>query len=306
MVERLDWERDGAAWPNRETSRFVEAGGLRWHVQVFDEDARGASARPMLLLLHGTGAATHSWRDLAPALAQTFHVVAPDLPGHGFTDAIADGGPSIDRMAQAVAALLRRLDVEPAVSAGHSAGAAILIRMRLMRLLSPAPIVSLNGALLALGGFAGQLFSPLAKLLSLNPFVPGFMSRRLEDEAVLDRMLAGTGSRIDLAGRRSYRLLAGSRAHVAGALAMMANWDLPRFARDLPRLDVPLTLVAGTNDRTISPEDAARVARLVPDAKVVRLPRLGHLAHEEDPASSAAIIREAWERASVPAEGARP
>ena len=57
----------------------VAAGGLRWHVQV-------AGDGPVLLLLHGTGAATHSWRDLLPLLAERFTVVAPDLPGHGRSD----------------------------------------------------------------------------------------------------------------------------------------------------------------------------------------------------------------------------
>ena len=72
------WERDGRDWPNRAFSRFVEAGGLRWHVQVMGQG-------PVALLLHGTGASTHSFRDLAPLLARQFTVVAPDLPGHGFT-----------------------------------------------------------------------------------------------------------------------------------------------------------------------------------------------------------------------------
>ena len=58
----LDWATDGADWPNREASRFVEAAGLRWHVQVM-------GAGPVLLLLHGTGASTHSWRDVMPKLA---------------------------------------------------------------------------------------------------------------------------------------------------------------------------------------------------------------------------------------------
>src|SRR5206468_2126887 len=63
-----------ADWPNRAASLAVEAGGLRWHVQR-------AGHGPVLLLLHGTGAATHTWRDLLPLLATDFTVVAPDLPG---------------------------------------------------------------------------------------------------------------------------------------------------------------------------------------------------------------------------------
>lgn len=81
------WERDGADWPNRAASRFVTASGLTWHVQ-----AMGAPEAPVLLLLHGTGAATHSWAGLAPLLAARFRVIAPDLPGHGFTDPLPPGG----------------------------------------------------------------------------------------------------------------------------------------------------------------------------------------------------------------------
>ncbi len=119
---RLDWARDGRDWPNRDASRFVDAGGLRWHVQVLgpaDADA------PTLLLLHGTGAATHSWRALAPRLAHGFRVVAPDLPGHGFTSMPPADGLSLPGMAAAVGALLAALDASPALVVGHSAGAAV-------------------------------------------------------------------------------------------------------------------------------------------------------------------------------------
>ena len=64
MGDRLHWETDGAAWPHREASRFVVAGGCRWHVQVM-----GAVDAPALWLLHGTGASSHSWRALLPLLA---------------------------------------------------------------------------------------------------------------------------------------------------------------------------------------------------------------------------------------------
>ena len=62
------WSREGRNWPNREHSRFVELGGIKWHVQV-------AGRGPVILLLHGTGAATHSWRDVLPLLAKDFTIV---------------------------------------------------------------------------------------------------------------------------------------------------------------------------------------------------------------------------------------
>ena len=47
--DRLDWAVDGRDWPHREASRFVDAAGLRWHVQQFSGPASGA---PLALLLH--------------------------------------------------------------------------------------------------------------------------------------------------------------------------------------------------------------------------------------------------------------
>ena len=77
----------------------------------------------------------------------------------------------------------------------------------------------------------------------------------------------------------------------ARALAMMANWDLRPLERDLPRLHTHLLLVTGSNDRTIPPSDSLRVRALVPEAELVSLPGLGHLAHEEQPARIAELLR---------------
>jgi len=49
-------------------------------------------------------------------------------------------------------------------------------------------------------------------------------------------------------------------------------------------------LAVGTRDRTVPPEQALRIAARVPGARIVELPGLGHLAHEEDPAQVAGVI----------------
>jgi pimeloyl-ACP methyl ester carboxylesterase len=85
---------------------------------------------------------------------------------------------------------------------------------------------------------------------------------------------------------------------------MMANWDLRAFASVLPRLKVPLTLVVGSQDRTIPPSQAERVHELLPQSTIVTLPGLGHLAHEERPDECAAIIRTAAREAGIVPEGA--
>ena len=277
------WAQHGRDWPNRGSSRFLRAAGLPWHVQVM-------GAGPVLLLLHGTGAATHSWRALAPLLAQHFTVVAPDLPGHGFTETPATSRLSLPGMAASVHGLLRTLNLRPALAVGHSAGAAILARMALDGQLPARGIVSLNGAFLPLDGVPGHIFPPLAKLLVGLPGLPRLFAWRAKDDAVVARMLEGTGSRIDAAGAGLYGRMIRSPAHAAAALGMMAQWDLRPLLTDLPRLGLPLLLVVGGGDRAVPPAQAARVRALVPGAELVALPGLGHLAHEERPDDTAAIV----------------
>ena len=54
--------------------------------QIFYREA-GSKKRPALLLLHGFPTSSHMFRNVIPALAANYHVVAPDLPGFGFSDA---------------------------------------------------------------------------------------------------------------------------------------------------------------------------------------------------------------------------
>lgn len=285
MSDRLDWDRDGLDWPHREASRFVDAGGLTWHVQVMGNG-------PVILLIHGTGASTHSWRDVMPRLALTHTVVAPDLPGHGFTSCPNNDGYSLPGMARGIAALTATLDLPPLVAVGHSAGAAIAIRASIDGLISPSAIVSLNGALLPFGSVIGTFFSPVAKFLVGAPGVPGVLSWRAEKIDRVERVLRGTGSRIDAVGLELYARLFRNPGHVAAALGMMASWDLRSLLHDLPKLRPRLFLVAGSDDKAISPEQMFKVKDNLPSASVALLRHLGHLAHEEDPQAISAYIAE--------------
>lgn len=280
-----DWERLGRDWPNRAASRFLRAGGIAWHVQ-------DAGAGPGILLLHGTGAATHSWEGVFPALAGTHRVLAPDLPGHGFTEALPAAERGIAGVSRALGALLAARDFAPEIVVGHSAGAAILARMCLDGLLQPRLLLSLNGALMPLRGMPGQFFAPLARALSGMSLVPRLFAWRARDPDTVDALLDATGSRIGAAQRARYAALLALPRHVAGVLGMMAAWDLRALARDLPRLASPLFLVACERDLTVPPAEAARVRSCLPSAGYRLLKGLGHLGHEEDPVRIAALVEE--------------
>ena len=298
MTDRLVWERDGHDWPLRDSSRFVQAGGFRWHVQQMGQG-------PVLLLIHGTGASTHSWRDFAPLMARHFTVVAPDLPGHAFTDTPTATQMSLPGMSAALASLIDTLGLDVALCVGHSAGAAIATRMALDGMIAPEAVVSINGAFLPLDGLPGLLFPPVARLMAATPLASRLFAWRASDRAAVRRLIDGTGSVLDARGLELYARLVRDARHAAGALAMMAQWDLRPLLRDLPSLRTPLVLLAGANDRAVPPEQARRVHALLPRAlasEPILLPNVGHLAHEEQPAELARTVTRAFaQRQRVPA-----
>ena len=290
-MSRPDWRVEGRGWPHAETSRFVSAGGIDWHVQVMGKG-------PVALLLHGTGAATHSWRDLAPLLAADFTIVAPDLPGHGFTGRIHRATPRA--VAAALAALTESLALPPVLTIGHSAGAAIAMTMVQHQLAPPRAIVGLGGALLPFPGLAGKLFPTLARLLFVNPLMPEIFAMRARVPGEIPSFIQrSTGSRLDAAGLALYERLMKTSGHIGGALALMANWDLEPLQAALPGLDLPVLLAHGDRDKTIPPATSRTVAARLPRGEALMLPGLGHLAHEEDPAGHAALISEFARRQGI-------
>ena len=276
MSRYPEWNSDGADWPNRETSRFVRAGGYEWHVQQ-------AGSGPVCLMLHGTGAATHSWRDLMPLLALHYTVVALDLPGHGFTKSVAGGKVSLDGMATSISELLEHIGLKPDLIVGHSAGVAIGARLLMDRGWT-IPLLGLTPALMPFPGLAARLFPQLAKMLFTNPFVAIIFSRMAQAPGQTAKFLArATGSKIDAAGDRFYTRLFSKSGHCDGAIRMMANWRLENLRDQLPKLASPTLLIRASQDAAIPKTAVEDAAALIPNCSLEVIEKLGHLAHEEQP-----------------------
>jgi magnesium chelatase accessory protein len=273
-------------------TRHETLGPLRW--RVLHWPAAGRVARPpQALLLHGTGSSAASWRALAPLLAQRHEVFAPDLPGHAETRVPAAQALSLPFIAQALARLCEHLQLQPRLLVGHSAGAAIAARLCLDGALRPQRLVAINGALLPLDGPAAHLYSPIARTLVAQPLVPHLFAWHAQLPGVVERLLQGTGSRLAPEDVRHYRGLVTDASHAAGALRMMAAWDLAPLEAALPELPVPLVLLVGGADRVLPPSHADRIRRRLPAATLQVLPGLGHLAHEEDARAVQAAIESA-------------
>jgi magnesium chelatase accessory protein len=273
----MDWASYADTWPHSGHSIFVQARPHRWHLQEM-----GPEEAPVVLLLHGTGGASHSWRDVAPILAERYRVLVPDLPGHGFTRLGALQRSSLELMTQDLTNLMDKRGARPAAIVGHSAGGALALRMAQKADAPPRAVVGINAALESFEGAAGWLFPMMAKALALNPFVAPTVARMARPGSV-ERLIEGTGSRLDALGLALYRACISDARHVDGALTMMAQWRLQGLVDALPRTDLPVLLLAADRDRAVPPATAERAAARLPRGEADVLPGLGHLAHEEAP-----------------------
>lgn len=275
-------------WPNRASSRRVATETVDFHVQR-------AGQGPSVILIHGTGSATHTWRDVMPRLAADYDVIALDLPGHGYSGWPRFSRFSLDNFSTAVRDLVRSLEVVPAAIVGHSAGAAIAFRLGIDGHFDTARFVALNGALEPFGGMFAPLFKPMARAAAMTPFLASAIGRRARDAGVVRRMLASTGSPLGPAGVRWYQALLTREPHVRATIRMMADWDIGGIGSSLRPIAHRCHLVAAAGDLAVPPVQARRLAMRHPGLALSEIESAGHLAHEEAPERVTGCLRAAIE-----------
>lgn len=288
------WDRSGKNWPLRQHSRFQAQGKLRWHIQEAGPEAfsgkveagfpseNATNKSEAILLLHGTGASTHSFRHIIEPLAKTHRVIAVDLPGQGFTFTSDLDQCSLKGMTAAIAALLAELDVAPAIIIGHSAGAAIAYQLALDLPSAPRRVVSINGALESFPGVAGAIMPLSAKLMGFGAIGANLVSLTMSSETAVRKLIEATGSRIDARGLECYRALVADSGHVDATIAMMARWELGPLIARAGEVKADSLLITGGRDRAVDPKTSTRWAKRVRHAEIITLPTSGHLLHEED------------------------
>jgi pimeloyl-ACP methyl ester carboxylesterase len=208
---------------------------------------------PPLVLLHGPGEFAAKWLRVMPELVATNHVIAPDLPGHGASEAAGPLTP--ERVLAWLGELIERACPSPPVLVGQIVGGAIAARFA--------------------AGQSGRLAGlVLVDTLGLVPFQPApeferalmdFLSQPTDD--TIDRLWARCA--FDLDGLRegmgerwtalkAYALdRARSSAGQAALHAMMEQFGFPPIApAELARITVPTTLIWGRHDLATALEAA--------------------------------------------------
>lgn len=244
----------------------------------------------VVLLVHGYGGDRNSWLFLQEPLAARYRVYALDLPGHG-TSAKDVGDGSVGLLADAVVGVLDAIGARRAHLVGHSLGGAVILAAA-----ARAPARAASVTLFAPAGFGPSINSG---------FVRGFAAAqtRRELKPVVGQLFADD----QLVTRQVVEdLLAYKRLDGADdALALLADTLLDG---DEQRLDsaaalralggsVPVTVVWGSADRILPPEQAASVAAAAPGAVVRVIDGAGHMPHMERPAEARAAVEETIARA---------
>lgn len=244
----------------------------------FREQGRGYP----LILLHGLGACSFSWRENLAPLAAHFRVVAPDLPGHGRTPAALTPDFRLETLSRGILSFLDRRGIKEAALVGNSLGGSLALllaaaeprRFPALALLAPAAAITrvpwlfypLRLPLLgpALAALLGPWIVPLALRLTYH-----------RPELITPEVVAGYAP--------TFRPLANRLA--LGRLARQVDsWPLARVAALLQSLTQPVCLIWGEEDHILPTRQAAWVQDRLRRSEPHLLPGVGHSPQEEAPA----------------------
>ena len=271
-------------WPNRSNSEFIKSENYNWHIQKF------GSTGKKLLLIHGTGASSHSWYPLVKNLNLEFETLCLDLPGHGFTRAFAKQNKQLATIVDQISFLLRKLDFYPNIIIGHSAGAAVAYELA-KKIETEPSTVAINAAFGQFSGLAGLAFPYFAKLAASTTIPARFLNLLASKEEIVRKLLASTGSAIPEQQIKCYQYLFSNPDHVDGTLQLMADWDLGNFLDRLPEETSPIHFLVGDKDKTVPPHISKSWDQLMPNSSLTKYKGLGHLLHEEDPSTVSSILK---------------
>jgi len=241
---------------------------------------------PVLVLLHGLMGYSFSWRHNLEALAQSLTVIAPDLPGMGYSSRVANPEAGLAPASQSLRTFLKRIGLSSGALLASSHGGAVALdalgasssafRLENLILVSPTNAWSRNGELTArtLATPVGRaIFRPLSRCM--GPLHGYLMGRLYGNERLISPgTVEGYTYPIGIPGTLDY------------LFARVQNWreELQQVAAGLASFpQVPVLVMWGGRDSAVDPASAEILARQFPGAELAILPEAGHIPYEEVP-----------------------
>lgn len=244
---------------------------------------------PPLVLLHGFGAHSYTWRHWTPELARHHRVLEVDLKGFGSAPKPRDDAYGPLDHARLVLRLFRDRELEGATLVGHSFGGTVSLLLTLL-LLEGEPERLDRLVLVAAGAYPQTL--PRYMRLARIPFLGRLMLRLIPSRTLARAALRSTYRHPDRvtdsqveAYAQGLRSRGGHHAVVSTARQVLTV-DPGAWTSRYPEIGIPTLLLWGDRDPIVPVETGRRLERDLPDARLVLVEECGHVPQEEKPRAS--------------------
>jgi 3-oxoadipate enol-lactonase len=244
---------------------------------------RGRGCETALLLIHGFPLDSRLWDAQLAGLSSCARVIAPDLRGSGKSD-VPPGPYSVDQYAGDVVGLLDNLGIRRAVVAGLSMGGYIAFALwrrhpELVRALVLADTRAEPDS--PQGRASRDASAARVQEIGVAAFAAEMLPRIVAPGSVENPRIRG----------RALRMMAAQPVEgIVGALGALR--DRPDSRALLPDFTVPTLVIVGSEDSLTTPADASAMTGAIPGARMVEVPRAGHLSPLENPRAVNAALRE--------------
>jgi pimeloyl-ACP methyl ester carboxylesterase len=237
---------------------------------------RDAGTGEVLLLVHGLGGSSSSWREMTPKLAMKYRVIAPDLLGHGESDKPrGEYSPAV--FAHLLRDLLDALGIDEVTVVGHSLGGGVAMTFAARHRGYCRRLVLLNS-----GGWGSEV-SALLRTLSLPgsgfvlPLIAAGRALWTGEASRLQKLIPSRDDRRVFL--RTLRSVVNHRGQAASALACL------QFLAD-----VPTQIIFGEKDRVIPVAHAHAAHNALPGSRLAIIPDVGHDPQIQRPDTVADLI----------------
>ena len=262
---------------------YVSALGVQLHYQ---DTGPSKNAIP-ILFLHGFGASLQTWDTWAQALSEDYRVISVDLPGFGLTGEDPSGIYTDQRSVEVLEAFLKELNIPKVVLVGNSMGGkyAWQFAARYPNQVSKLVLISPDGYASPGIEYGKKTEVPAIADLYRYFFSKTFLAMNLKPAYADPKTLN------DALVNRYYDLMLapGVRGAILGRMQQTVLQDpVPSLAS----IQVPTLLIWGEKDAFIPISNSNDYLKVMPNAKRVSLPNIGHLPQEEQPSIGLAVLKE--------------
>jgi pimeloyl-ACP methyl ester carboxylesterase len=272
------------------TKKSVRTGGVS--IELYHETY--GTGRP-LLMLHGFGASSFSWRNLIEPFSRTHQLILLDLKGFGKSPKPSDDLYGVQNHADLIYDFILRKNLRDLTLVGHSLGGAVAL-LTAIKLIDEKKGRLRSLILIDAAAFRQNLpaFIDILRMPILGPLAVCFLSDERQVRLILKKAYFDD-SKITRDQIKAYSVPLGEPGGEA-ALVKTARRIVPRnidrITRRYPEIKVPALIIWGREDEIVPLKVGNKLHQSLPNSKLIIIDKCGHIPHEEKPEAVIPALKE--------------